>query len=198
MKITPILLLFSLACSLPASAAEGKLSGLVFYDLTYSENSDPSNAFEYRRAYFTYKQDVSDAIKFKFQLDAGRADGETGDGDAVEVSDWLTMYIKNAKVDWNTGFGTITIGMQGMNIYPIQEKNWGYRFIEKSPMDRHKYSSSADLGIGYGNSAGGLDYTILLTNGPGYKHPEDDGYKKKYPSARPWAKRSSTRRTDTT
>lgn len=173
-----VILVLALAISTAAPAGEGKLSSLVFYDFTYSEDSDLLNSFEYRRAYFTYQKEVSAGIKFKFQLDAGRARGESEGGEAVSVSDWLTMYIKNAKVDWNTSIGTLIFGMQGMNLFPVQEKTWGYRYIEKSPMDVLKYASSADLGIGYANSFGKMHVTALVTNGTGYKHPEDDKYKK--------------------
>ncbi len=178
MKKLRILILLALVFSAPAAAGEGKLSGLVFYDFTYSEDGDPLNSFEYRRAYFTYRQEVSDGITFKFQLDAGRAEGETEGGEAVEVSDWLGMYIKNAKVDWQTAIGTLTFGMQGMNLFPVHEQTWGYRYIEKSPMDVLSYASSADLGIGYANTFGSLHFTALVTNGTGYKNPENDKYKK--------------------
>ena len=51
------------------------------------------------------------------------------------------MYIKNAKVDLlcrsNTKF---TIGLQGMNMFSVQEKTWGHRFIEKSAIDKYKFS----------------------------------------------------------
>jgi len=63
-------------------------------------------------------------------------------------------------------------------MFGVQEKNWGYRFIQKSPMDLYGYSSSADLGIGYSNTSGPLYSSILVTNGAGYKKPESDEYKK--------------------
>ena len=61
----------------------------------------------------------------------------------------INLYIKNAKVDWNYGKGKLTLGLQGMNMFNVTEKTWGFRFLEKSPMDKYEFSSSADMGIGY-------------------------------------------------
>ena len=45
--------------------------------------------------------------------------------------------------------GNVSMGLIGLNTHAVQEKNWGNRFIEKSAMDKNKYSISADLGIGF-------------------------------------------------
>ncbi len=65
-----------------------------------------------------------------------------------------------------------------MNVFDIQEKTWGYRSIEKSAMDKYKFASSADMGLGYYNNIGEINYNLLITNGTGYKKQEDDSYKK--------------------
>jgi len=67
----------------------------------------------------------------------------------------------------------------GTNSYGIQEKNWGYRFIEKSAIDKNRFSSTADLGIGFSrNINDDLILSIQLVNGEGYKSPQLDGYQK--------------------
>ncbi|MBI9072383.1 MAG: hypothetical protein JEY94_12340 [Melioribacteraceae bacterium] len=148
-----------------------KISGLVFFDYTHSTVDDPTvnNQFEINRAYFTYENAMSKSIKYKFQLDAGRED-KTGKMDA---------YLKNAMVDWNTGYGNIMLGLQGMNVFSVQEKTWGHRFIEKSVMDRRGFSSSSDLAIGYKNKLGkAVNFSVLVSNGTGYKKAENDVFKK--------------------
>ena len=143
---------------------------LVFYEFSYNTEDGliKSNEFEFHRIYFTYEHRFSDELNYKFQVDAGRTDGGR-----------LAVFIKNAKVDWNTDFGKIVIGMQGMNVFKVHEENWGYRFLEMSPMDLNKWASSADLGIGYYNTfAGNIHFSTLITNGPGYKNAENDKYKK--------------------
>ena len=48
-----------------------------------------------------------------------------------------------------------------MNVFNVAEKNWGFRFLEKSPMDYHKFSSSADLGIGYSGKLRLINYNLM-------------------------------------
>ncbi len=103
-------------------------------------------------------------LSYKFQTDVGRK----GDDGRLEV------YIKNAKVDWITSYGRFVIGLQGMNLFIVQD----YRSIEKSAMDKYKFASSAAKGIGYYQKYNELNYSFLITNGTGYKNPDDDSFKK--------------------
>lgn len=59
------------------------------------------------------------------------------------------------------------------------EKAWGYRYVEKTPSDRVKWDSSADLGlVVYGDLPKGLgSYYTMIRNGEGYKKPEIDSGK---------------------
>jgi hypothetical protein len=45
-------------------------------------------------------------------------------------------------------------------------------------MDRFKYSSSADMGIGYYHSKDKFHGSLLITNGAGFKKSENDSHKK--------------------
>lgn len=146
-------------------AGEAKISGQTFLNYNY-ENQD-NNEFELKRAYLTYENSLNKDISYKVQLDAGQG----------QVSSY-SVYVKAAKVDWKTSFGKLTFGIQGMNMFKIQENTWGYRYIDNPAMDRQKYSSSADLGIGWSNTFGKLNTSLMLTNGNGYKKAETDGHKK--------------------
>lgn len=150
-------------------ASTGKISGVTYFD--YFVDADHYSEFEIHRSYFTYTTEVSKAVHFKFQLDVGRPKNN-------EANQQLVVYLKNTKVDWNSSFGKLTFGLQGMNVFNVQEKTWGYRFIEKSPMDLNKWASSADLGIGYSKTFNLFHTSLLITNGSGYKKPESDKYKK--------------------
>jgi len=156
-----------------AFAEDGKISSLVFFDYSFrtAENAPDQNGFEVQRAYFTFSKSVTDAISFKLQLDVGRQKDE--------VNTNLYAYLKNALVKWKTGVGIVTFGLQGMNVFKIQEKTWGYRFIEKSAMDREKFASSADMGVGFSRNLTKKSFiNAMITNGGGYKKPETDKYKK--------------------
>lgn len=164
---------------------EGKISGTGFFyytsDLTDGVSGSDKSSFGFDRVYFTYKNSVSDNISFKFQTDVGRFDfvDEDDDGNAiVSGKSHLFAYIKKAQLDWKTPISKITLGMQGMNVFNVTEKTWGFRFIEKSPMDKHKFSSSADMGIGVSGKFSNVSYSLLSTNGAGYKKEESDAFKK--------------------
>ncbi len=168
-SISIFLLLFALVGGL--AAQNGKISGKTYFDYTFnmSKNAESANSFEIHRVYFGYEKQLTDNLKFKFTTDVGR----------MKADDRLTAYLKYTYVDWKTGYGHMLFGLQSMNIFNIQEHNWGYRFIEKSPMDYYKWSSSADLGFGYKNTfSEKFHLWAMVTNGPGYKHKETDKYKK--------------------
>ena len=152
---------------------QGQFSGVTDFDYTYDLTEDAVNnaGFSLKRVYFTYEQALSEDISYKFQTDINYKTSP------------FNIYLKNAKIDWKlpgASFGKLTLGMQGMNIFNVTEKTWGFRFLQKSAMDKYKFSSSADIGLGYSGKLAGdnLNYSIMYTNGTGYKASEDDEHKK--------------------
>ena len=143
------------------------IKGKVFFD--YTDNSgDGSKVDEFalKRVYLTFSKSISDELSVTIQTDV-----DTN-------SSPKNIYLKNAKVDWKTLDGNIVIGLQGMNMFKIQERNWGKRYLDKTIMDRFKYSSAADMGIGYYHSKDKFHGSLLITNGAGYKKSENDSHKK--------------------
>ena len=160
---------------------QGKISGIGFYNYSHNVSIPDERSFSFDRIYLTYKNNISDDISFKFQTDVGRLVlVEEDDNGSIILGNKsnLFTYIKKAQLDWKLSFGKIILGMQGMNIFNVTEKNWGFRFIEKSPMDKHNFSSSADMGVGFSSKFKSLNYSILFTNGSGYKKEENDFFKK--------------------
>lgn len=154
-----------------ATLSASGLSSLVFYEYSIQDFST-TGEFEINRAYLTYNNKVSDKLSFKVTTDVGRLKNDSD-------NPHLYVFLKNAKLDYVTDFGKLTFGLQGMNMFNVQEKNWGYRFIEKSVMDKYGFSSSADLGIAFATSLmGKLNTSVMITNGSGYKKPETDNHKK--------------------
>ncbi|MDP2359588.1 MAG: hypothetical protein Q8O14_02370 [bacterium] len=157
-----------------AAVQAADLSSLIFYEYTHNatEGVAEDGKFETGRAYLTITGKPADNLAYKLQFDVERAGSDAGDRS-------LEAYVKNACVDWSTDYGKWTFGMQGMNLFNVQENTFGNRFLSKPLMDEHKFSSSADMGVGYANSLGGLfKASLLWTNGAGYKKPENDKYKK--------------------
>jgi len=152
---------------------QGAFSGATYFDYTYDLTKDATNdeGFGLKRTYFTYEEILSEKLSYKFQTEIGQFESING----------FIIYLKNAKIDWKlpgSSFGKITLGLQGMNIFNVSEKTWGFRFLEKSAMDKYGFSSSADMGIAYSVKFNNLHYSVMCTNGSGYKQTENDKYKK--------------------
>ena len=146
--------------------AEGKIGGVTYFD--YS-NTEKASGFNFQRQYFGYGGDVSDQVSFKILFDVGRSDSDTR----------LTTYLKKAQVNYKSSFGKFNFGLIGMNTYGIQESNWGYRFIEKSAIDKYGFSATADIGVGFSRSLiDNLNLSLLFVNGEGFKKPQGDKYHK--------------------
>ncbi len=148
--------------------AEGNTSGNVFYNHTTDLGEEGSNAFNMKRAYLTFSNDVSDKISYIITYDMGS--NESGSAH--------TAFLKVAMVKWNTALGDISLGMQGMNMFKTMENTWGHRFIQKTPMDIYEFSHTADLGMGITRTSGPISTSALITNGSGFKKAESDSHKK--------------------
>ncbi len=151
-------------------AADGKISGVTYFNYT---NAEEKSAFNFQRQYFSYGVNVSDNVSFKVVFDVGRTNK------VEEEDERLVTFLKKAQIDYKTSYGKLSLGIIGMNTYTIQEKNWGYRFIEKSAIDKYKFSSTADLGIGFSRVlVNQLKMSLQVVNGEGYKNPQSDKYHK--------------------
>ena len=151
-------------------AADGKLGGVTYFDFL---SADDSTAFNFQRQYFSYAIEISDNIKFNVVFDVGRTNIQD------EEDARLVAFLKKAQIDYNTSIGKVSIGLIGMNTYNIQEKNWGYRFIEKSAIDKNKFSSTTDLGFSFSKSLiDNLNMNLQVVNGEGYSAPQENKYHK--------------------
>ena len=122
-----------------------------------------ADAFDMKRVYLKYSNNISDDLNFKLTYDVGRDDNDTK----------LSSYLKHAYINYNQSFGLISLGLIGTNSYGAQEKTWGYRFIEKSPLDKAGWTKTADFGIGYSQSFGDINVNAQILNGEGYKEAQD-------------------------
>ena len=159
--------------------AEGKIGGVTYFD--YS-NTEKASGFNFQRQYFGYGGDVSDQVSYKILFDVGRTNlGTTLNKEGNEISEdtRLVVYLKKAQVNYKSSFGKFNFGLIGMNTYGVQESNWGYRFIEKSAIDKYGFSATADIGVGFSKSLiDNLNLSLLFVNGEGFKKPQGDKYHK--------------------
>jgi len=171
-KTVLLTMIFGAVLTAQDKSAE-KFGAQLFFDYTnHISNSggNANNEFEINRAYLSYQNNYSEEISYKFIIDGDRTDAD---------NKRLEVFVKNAMIEYKTKYGTISGGLMGMNMFTLQEANWGYRFVEKSAMDINKFSSSADLAIGYANTLSGvLDVNFMISNGEGFKSSETNRYKK--------------------
>ena len=150
--------------------AEGKIGGVTYFD--YS-NTEKASGFNFQRQYFGYSGDISDKVSYKILFDVGRTNKNDGEDTR------LVTYLKKAQVNYKSSLGKVNFGLIGMNTYAVQESNWGYRFIEKSTIDKNGFSSTADLGVGFSKSIiDNLNLSFQIVNGEGFKKPQGDKYHK--------------------
>ncbi len=158
--------LITILVSLTIMIGQNKVGGLTYFDFTQNEDE---SGFNFKRQYISVAGSSGEDMKYKVVMDVGRY----GDDNR------LTAFLKKAQADYTTNYGKISLGLIGMNTYGVQEKNWGYRFISKSAIDKNKFSATADLGIGYSNTLmQNLNLSLQLTNGEGYKKSQEDTYHK--------------------
>jgi len=150
--------------------AEGKLNGVTYFDFI---STDDSTAFNFQRQYIGYGGDISDHVSFTVLFDVGRTDKIPGEDNR------LVAFLKKAQINYKSSLGKFNFGLIGMNTYGVQEKNWGYRFIEKSAIDKNEFSSTADIGMGFSKSLiDNLNLSLQIVNGEGFKKPQGDKYHK--------------------
>ena len=165
-------------------AADGKIGGVTYFNYT---NAEEESAFNFQRQYFGYGGDISDQVSFKILFDVGRTNNKllytwsVKENDSLKVTEdtRLVTYLKKAQINYKSSLGIFNFGLIGMNTYNIQEKNWGYRFIEKSAIDKYGFSATADIGVGFSKSLiDNLNLSLLFVNGEGFKKPQGDKYHK--------------------
>lgn len=158
--------------------AKSRIDGLVYADYYYIlDNHDASakdrNAFHFRRIYFTFESNITEAIKIRFRLDSIHEEyGSTSK---------ITPFVKHAFLEWTNliPHHKLYLGIAETNGFKNTESYWGYRSIEKNIMDLNNISSSADMGIALKGDLGKVaHHWLTVFNGTGYGSSEVDRFKK--------------------
>ena len=174
--------LFLLSVFLINSTASGqfvsKIKGVMFADYFYNVgHHDAStaglNAFNIRRIYFTFENNITPDIKIRFRLESAHPKFGT--------SEKINPFVKHAFLEWSNLIPShkLILGIGETNAFKNTEAYWGYRSIEKTIMDLNNISSSADMGLALKGDLGRFaHYWLTVFNGTGYGSPEVDKYKK--------------------
>jgi hypothetical protein len=159
----------------------GKIWGLTFVDYSYvaqaqDASTERNNAFEFRRIYLGYDQDISEQFSARLLMEANKTETTT--------SGAMNFYAKQAYVEWKNivPMSSIFIGLSPTPSLANAERIWGYRSLEKVILDRTGIISINDMGIGLKGKFvpdGSFGYAVMAANGNG-GIPENDKLKKFY------------------
>jgi hypothetical protein len=194
---------FMLLAAAATALSQGKFSGYMFGDYYYNVQRDanPANltgsvaspaggqnysAFQLRRIYFTYDNDISEQFTTRFRLEADQAattSSASGTNDEL-ASGKVAPFVKDAYLTWKNIFSgsNLTFGVQPTPAYDVSETAWGYRSLEKTIGDLRGIVSSRDLGVslrGKITADGMFNYWLMWGNGSA-NGPESDPYKRYY------------------
>ncbi|MBN1896000.1 hypothetical protein JW906_16055 [bacterium] len=155
-----------------------KIDGVVFSDYYYNlQNSVKSekdrNAFQFRRIYFTFENNITENLKVRFRLES-----EHG---SYSSTSKINPFVKHAYLEWTNLIPShkLYLGIAETNAFKNSEEYWGYRSVEKTIMDLNKISSSADMGIALkGDLSKTFHHWLTYMNGTGYGASEGDRFKK--------------------
>jgi len=180
-SLATISLLFATATALAAGAGRepGLFSGYMFGDMYWVASDhdraiEDANGFWFRRIYFTYDRRLDDRTTTRLRYEM------TGEGD-FSTRAKLTPTLKDAYVRRDLGGGhRLTFGISPTPAWERLEKAWGYRSVEKTPLDLQKFGSSRDFGVALAGalaSDGRAWYHLMVGNGNGNASETDDGKK---------------------
>ncbi len=167
-----------LAISYPALAGRGKISGLVYSDYYYFLSNhqkalEGMNGFWFRRIYFTYDYRLNKRFSLRIRTEAASS------GNFLREK--ITPFIKDLYLRWDFSGQSLFAGISPTPTINMVEKVWGYRSVEKTPLDLYKMAPSRDTGIALRGKflRGRFYYHLMLANGEGNKS-EDKRQKKIY------------------
>ncbi len=165
-----------LMCLLLSSASvlwgnEGRISGYFFGDYYYvlkSHNAglEDRNGFQYRRVYFDYDKELSDAFSMRFRLEMNGQSFPT----ARETSSKIVPFLKNGYLRWKQPKWrtNIYLGISSNPTWKNVERVWGYRSVAKTVIDLHKMGNGSDFGIalqGDVDKSKKVSYHLMFANG---------------------------------
>jgi hypothetical protein len=155
-----------------------KVSGYVFGDAYYvADHHDPAiegqNGFWIRRGYLTFDFAISEKWSARFREEVNSP------GDFAATSTKLQPFVKDAYLAWKHQGRELYLGISPSPTWEFIEGFWGYRAVEKTPLDLFRMGSSRDFGLAFkGKAAGGkVSYHAMLGNGAGEGSETNEGKK---------------------
>lgn len=146
----------------------GTIDGTVFGDfywipLHHNEDLKGNNGFWFRRIYFTYNHEINESFSGRFRLEMNT------EGDFFSNSS-MEPVVKDAYLKWTSEEEqhSVYAGISSTPTFDLVEDVWGYRPVEKSPLDLQSFGSSRDFGIKLKGNFGKeekMGYNFMFGNG---------------------------------
>jgi hypothetical protein len=178
------MLIIAACVATPASAQEVpdwvnrvKLSGVAFGDYYWfashhNPNLEGQHGFWMRRIYLTLDVNLEEDWDFRLRLE-----GNSPGGPLLESAK-ITPFVKDAWVRWKPSDQSFYLGITGTPTWGVVEKEWGYRDVEKTPLDLMRLGASRDFGVaakGPIGSSGKFFYHTMVGNGSSTRNETNPG-----------------------
>jgi hypothetical protein len=154
----------------------GKFSGYMFGDYYYYIDSHKPDIKDqrgiwFRRIYFTYDYKINNSFSTRLRL-------EMSNEFNFEEAKTMIPFVKDAWLKYKFSNQALIVGISPTPTFQILEKIWGYRSIEKTPLDLQRMASSRDFGLalkGKLDDKGMFKYHLMFSNGSSNKQEIDKG-----------------------
>ncbi len=161
-----------------AEKPAGKISGYMFGDYywvlaNHNAAAENQNGLWFRRIYLTYDKSLNEAWATRFRLEASSPDFNA-------TSDRLNPFLKDVYLKWTRGRHNILFGLSSSPTWERVESIWGFRAVEKTPLDLQKFGGSRDFGIAIQGALDGQKkylYHLLIGNGSDTKSETNEDKK---------------------
>lgn len=143
----------------------------VFADI-YSGINQGNNptAIEIQRTYLGYDIELEKGFSSRIVLDIGSPDNSSAYSLLKRYA-----YFKNAYLQYETEKFNFKFGIIPMQLFNIQEKIWGHRYVERSATDKYKFGTSSDLGISTNYKVTSFaEVDVTISNGEGNAELQQD------------------------
>ena len=173
------------ACLTPVWAQEQeedayrwRTSGYVFGDFywvakNHRKNLEDRNGFWVRRMYLTFDRNLTESLATRIRFEANSP------GDFTSSAK-LEPFFKDLYIRWRKNAHDVYLGISPTPTWNVLEGIWGYRSVEKTPLDLQRFGRSRDFGVSF---RGALDserkvrYHAMIANGSSTKGETNAGKK---------------------
>jgi hypothetical protein len=176
-----------------ADAGDTTIGGVIYADFTsistqkLGTDVDPNGlGTDVTRAYLVVNHQFDDIWSANLTTDfnfasfkdastctiTGGAVGETCAVTTTTTTPQNQIFVKKAYIQGKfDDLAVFRIGSTDMPWIPYAEGVYGYRFVEKTLIDREGFGNSADWGLNLAGANSMVSYSVSAVNGNGYKNP---------------------------